>query len=329
MDGQVKKLPAKTGKKGVSYEKFNESITGGGGIIAILVMIGIFAGCEATPENQTHITVKDIPSIYNNKFARVATHENATTTVEREYSASVKIVNGQVNLPIFKKDDKPATAKNGWVSLKINTKEDFTGTELYNGKTNTVVSLGKAEHEISATIFTPDIGTDLYSDDEVPEEYIGVYKCTYASTAGGSNVTETIRFGANTFNISDDENTHSDADFLNFTITKWEIVAPIDTTYTDAYKFTGKIVDQNDYVPSTYTAPGASDTAGGAFSASDVKADGTGPDCFMYIYIKPSDGSFKRSAFTKSTTARPAVVTGAGATTGAARIDRVYAKQPD
>jgi len=136
-------------------------------------------------------------------------------------------------------------------------------------------------------------------EDIVPAEYLGTYTVTYPITGG--NQVETIAFTKNTFNISDDtkktDGTSANS-HLHFTITDWDDTVTTPATYaTDfpkAFKFTGKIVEATaDYVPSMKTAPDF-------VLATDVKSDGTGPDCWMFLYISADGKKFVRSAFSKT-----------------------------
>jgi len=125
----------------------------------------------------------------------------------------------------------------------------------------------------------PPAGGNDKDDDVVPAWAIGVY----ISDTSTPNVKETIKFGGNIFNITWGDT----SDFLNFTITKWEDISEIpanvagllnaDADDVGAFKFTGKIMSQKGYVPSTYTVPGG--------VATDVDAEGKGPDFTMYLYF--------------------------------------------
>jgi len=151
---------------------------------------------------------------------------------------------------------------------------------------------------------------DEVEDNVVPNTYRGVYSYTYDKAANGTGgTTETIELSSNTFNIWDTSKGAKDkteaetkGSYLKFTITKWENDTTPDTlkdTYPNAFKFTGKILSQKDYVPSTYTVPNG--------DANDVKANGSGPDFIMYLYFDinavDEDGNaeiiFLRSSFSK------------------------------
>jgi len=72
------------------------------------------------------------------------------------------------------------------------------------------------------------------------------------------------------------------------------------------------MIGAKDYVPSTKTAP--------YFDLStDVKSDGTGPDCWMYIYFQGT-GAFVRTSFSKSGNVNSGILTGNDGTA------RVYTK---
>jgi len=167
---------------------------------------------------------------------------------------------------------------------------------------------------------------DFYED--VVSKYIGVYETKYGT------ITETIKFGQNFFNISD-----SDNDELKFTITEWvdadekDIVAleGFDTKdYTIVFKFIGKIMSSmtktntdnpvpddaggSHYLSSTFTAPG--------FTQADVKADGTGPDAWMYLYLNVAGDNpeFVRTSFISDAHKNPAKIVQKSSTDKAARI---------
>jgi len=156
---------------------------------------------------------------------------------------------------------------------------------------------------------------DVVDTSVVPNEVRGIY-----SFKRSTGITETIQFGGNTFNISDDSKTGTtpNNDFLNFTITKWEdteVPADKATAYPNGYKFTGKILKQKGYVPSTYTVPGG--------VATDVKEDGSGPDFIMYLYFNAdeddaTDITFIRTSFSKDGSKKDIVDTDE---------DRVYKKK--
>jgi len=142
-----------------------------------------------------------------------------------------------------------------------------------------------------------------------PPTYRGTYACSYKQDAGQSakTIVETIEFGSNFFNISDNEK--ADKDYLNFTIKEWwESDAPAASKdkYPKGIKFTGVITKQKGYVPSNYTVP--TSTSDPITAAADVKEDGSGPEFSMYIYFdtvgeEDDEGNiaitFIRTAFSK------------------------------
>jgi hypothetical protein len=183
-------------------------------------------------------------------------------------------------------------------------------------KVGTVTITGGAK---TATIYV------AYDDNQIPPEYRGAYTADNYTSAT-NKVVETIQFGNATFNIWDTSqaaSTYEDAmtkgDFLNFTLTKWEVTNTPDaykTTYPKALKFTGRILKQKGYVPSKWTAPednGFPPSTNTAGIAAIVKEDGTGTLVTMYIYFNETATgiTFVRTAYTLNTTL-PSVVTSTG-----------------
>jgi hypothetical protein len=135
--------------------------------------------------------------------------------------------------------------------------------------------------------------------------YLGEYTFTYSSGAGSmSGIKETIDIGEDFFNISDDEKSGADKDYLNFIIPggidEW---VKVDSPYADypyAFKFTGYIDAQHGYVNSNGTAP--------YLTTTDVTEQ---TECWMYLYfyvaltadeknIDPTTMKFVRSPFNKA-----------------------------
>jgi len=299
------------------------------GIIAAIAVIGIFAGCgPAEPDDQTRIAL-DLEG-YDGTFATVmifdsipkelpdpndlTTLNNLTTINDKKvktlaYSSPKEFDDGYVSLPLFEMKKKAAgyektadavTVDKGVVALWINSSENMKGDELYKGKTERVVALGKGTYTIDIKDFTPTLKS------KVPDsEYLKTYEASYTNS-NSKAVVETIKLTKTRFYVSDDVNTTKD--YLDFKIERWdEVDVPEGANYSGydgAYRFTGKIVGQKNYVPSTYTAP--------KFSKDDVDADGNGPTCWMYIYFKKSgnDITFIRSSFSKSGNVNSGLVIG-------------------
>ena len=123
----------------------------------------------------------------------------------------------------------------------------------------------------------------------------GNYTASYNSTT-----TETIELSGERFYLYDNTASGANLEFLDFSITKWDTATAPGGTFSTAYKITGKITGANKKVTggsSTYlygptTAPG--------FVETDIKT-GTaqGTECWMYIYISSTGGSFVRTPFSK------------------------------
>jgi uncharacterized protein YjdB len=122
-------------------------------------------------------------------------------------------------------------------------------------------------------------------DPAAPAVLYNTYTTKYGTT------TETIKIESGKIYITD--GTGSTADFLEFTITKWETGTTPDkykSSYPIALKITGKITGAKPDSPNLYgssTAPG--------FTVSDIN----NTECWMYLYID-NDGKFIRAPFSKA-----------------------------
>ncbi len=116
------------------------------------------------------------------------------------------------------------------------------------------------------------------------KKYFATYKTTYGST------NDSVIISENELKIIE---TGGSSDYLNFAIDTWEDVDNIpgdikdpsvsvsESDFKNGFKITGKITTQQGYVGSgTQTAP--------TLSATDAKADKTGPDCWMYLWLGDS-----------------------------------------
>jgi len=303
------------------------------GIIAMFAIIGL-GSCEVDEEEQTTITVIGIPTAFNGKYAYVGVSDDISGSNIREFSLPKQITNGTVSrLSLLNvKDNKAATAKNGYIKLQINSQEDLEGAMLYSGVTSGPKNLGEGDKTVDATEdFYPNIqdAAKKYQADNTnykdEKTYFGTYTTIYKSGLANDlrDVTETIKLSETLFTISDNEKvvfkTGTVDDSLEFTIKEWTNIDNPDITYKtkypNAFKFKGKMTKQvgTSFVPSPRTAPSP------GFSSADVKADESGPDCWMYVYFDSTyDGfTFVRTAFSKTDT-NGAVIKG---TDGA---DRVY-----
>jgi hypothetical protein len=113
----------------------------------------------------------------------------------------------------------------------------------------------------------------------------------------GKSVKETIVLSETSFKISDNSATPNP--YLIFKINEWGD-ANVPATYSNqgytvGYKLSGKLVEADptsgidSYINSSKTAPST--------TASDVKADGSGPSFHIYIYYNEEDESFIRTTF--------------------------------
>jgi len=307
------------------------------GIIAILAMIGAVLSCEteAKPDDQIVVVITGLPEGANDRYGFIALGKDTPTQFHANGNAVVRITGSKVrNEMIFSNDVGGAGAKKGdafgsegayYLILSIYTSQSADGAPLYVGYTPSAKSFKKGTNtfDISEITFDKDI-TDFFSKPGATD--FGTYKTTYTNT-GGTSITETVVLSATEFKISDTAVSGSNPDQLTFKIEKWESAAVPSglTGYTGAYKFTGRILSQKNYVPSGKTAPEASGFTN-ATVAADVKADGTGTECWMYVYFKGETGSitFVRSAFSKTGgTENKAIVT------DGSNANRVYTKQSE
>jgi len=293
------------------------------GIIALLAIIGLAVGCSVSPDEQTLITIWGLYG-YDGYFANVTVYDTdvAATAKNTGVSQFILIRNGAASqLPVVGPDLKPAKLATGAVVLHINDSIDGMGDTIYKGQTTRVVMLGEGEVFLTPDMFTPPI-----PDKKPAATNFGTYTTEYTGTKYSSDsdttgspgtVKETIVLSETSFKISDDA--RPTEDYLMFSITSWEPSdPPADAVgYTGGYKFTGKITEQKNYVPSAKTAPNFN-------KATDVKADKSGPDCWMYIYFKGETGSitFVRTPFNKEGSNNKGIVTG-----NDSRV-RVYTKAP-
>jgi len=285
------------------------------GIIAIIAIIGLAVGCgPADPEDQIQIEITDFPSGANNYYAYILIGDTTAGTTSAQADSSSKIEGGKVNCLMI--DEKGAFGKKGNYNIAIYIDKDSTtvmqassGQAEFFFYTPSKVAVEKGANSFPASSLKSLDGkvvSDFFSNDSSPaKSNYGTYSVTYKNDSG-VNITETVTLDVDKFNISDSTGGKTpgaaDADKLNFKIESWdELTTGIPTGYTGGYKFTGRILSQQGYIPSTYTAPTSS-----GFSttnlASDVKTDGTGTVCWMYIYFTGGTGeiTFIRTAFSRT-----------------------------
>jgi len=291
------------------------------GIIAMLAVIGVFISCgDVAPEDQTLITITEIPSAFEGFYASVTVSDKLVNDPSYKIIATSylrKISGGSVTCDMKDEEDKAAIVESGYVIIAI-TKKQTDKETVYVGSSTSAITLGKSAQDKTTTqlLLVPDIndGAAKYlannaSDAAAPDtNSFGTY-ITKVNLAGATY--ETINFSKNTFDIFD-----STGDSFTFTIEKWENAttpaAPTDlaTGYPTAYKFTGKITaakkagtkiqkgDTNKtanygYFNSGNTAP--------SIYPSDMDA---GTPVTMYLYCSKPDETtgeikFVRSPFSK------------------------------
>jgi len=287
------------------------------GIIAAVAVIGFVTSCgEPDPEDRVEITITGM-SMANGNFAILQLYKpgddpSVKGSVARS-SGAVKI-SGEAMGEMVYNGKNFADAGSYVIRLEVyNNETDLRDlNRLYNGFSRANQPIAKGPNGFPATIFTPTIEASYFpapaQDTKPPvKTNFGVY------TGKGfqDNVTETIELLEKSFFVSDNSQA-ADAtkDTLTFRIDKWEEIAtkdlPSEATsggYTGGYKFTGKIIGATagpqpsgnlGYIGSNATAPG--------FTMADVKENGSGPDCWMFIYFKGEIGSitFIRTPFSKT-----------------------------
>jgi len=302
------------------------------GIIAVIAIIGLAVGCgPADPEDQIQIEITDFPSGANNYYAYILIGDTTAGTTSAQADSSSKIEGGKVNCLMI--DEKGAFGKKGNYNIAIYIDKDSTtvmqassGQAEFFFYTPSKVAVEKGANSFPASSLKSLDGkvvSDFFSNnpDKPAASNYGIYTTKYTSSS--KTVTETVDLGETKFNISDDENGTTNPDHLDFKITDWKEIAtadlPKDATdagYIGGYKFTGKMISQKGYTTGSTT----SQTAPG-FTAADVKEDGTGPECWMYIYFKGTapNITFIRTPFSKSGNLNEGIVSGTGG-------PRVYTK---
>jgi len=248
-------------------------------ILAIMLVFGLVMSCgPAEDTDETKVTFDSV----------TANGDDLETTTELTLTFSDSITLSTDDITLSGVDDVEIDTLSGSGStykLKIKGFED-PGT----------LSVKVTNSDVATTTLT--VYIYFVEPDQFPIAYRGIYSYKYG---GANGTTETITFGANLFNIYDDSKGTAEAtrDYLNFTIKSWvKDTTPADliASYPNALKFTGKIMAQRGYVPSTFTVPGGN-------ASTDVNASGTGPDFTMYLYFDKTasgDITFIRSSFSKS-----------------------------
>lgn len=306
------------------------------GIIAAVAVIGLAVGCgEPDPEDRIEISITGLPTTANDGFFAVLSLENASgasvARSTRDVAVKISGSTAKGEMAEFKNGSwiNFADADSYIIGLEVYDNEtDLTdGHRVYRGKTRSNQAVVKGSNAYSADLFSPSIDAGAFQSSKPPAaNNFG----TYTGAGYTTGVTETIVLAQNAFQVSDNSKAAGTVqDSLNFRIDRWEEIPtaslPADATsggYTGGYKFTGKMTaTTTGYIPSTQTAPN--------FTADDVKADGSGPDCWMSIYFKGETGSitFIRTPFSKAGSVNEGLVRSnpvAPANVGAVRV---YTKQ--
>jgi len=326
------------------------------GIIAVLALIGLVSGCqtEVDPDDQTVITVTNIPDNFNGLFATVGVRYTDKKGEQLAISVPRLISGGQVtNCSMIDSDMNLLIVDEGQVVIIITKDEELTD-KVYQGVTAGNVKLGKSAQTVNAAdAFSPSIvaaGTK-YTEDTKKEEALGgapsekafgIYICNNNLPTSPEEIQiESIYFSKTTFEIFD-----STLDTFTFTIDKWE-EADVYTAsitgmenYKRGYKFTGKITAAKNAgvkIESTDTDLSGNST-NGYFNSSNT-APGINPsdmnknEVSMYLYVKEdTDGNiseFVRSSFSKDgSLVKPIPINETGTSTPVTNVSklRVYKK---
>jgi len=315
------------------------------GIIALLAVVGMLFSCggEEDPNAEpVYVTFTGLDSytgaILNNgmvgnttsntsfedKYAKIYFYSKAGGKSEEATSGKtpIKIVNGKLErvsmvnssgkqVGIAPDSDSPLFV---WVKISSGKTDSITASKAdkFKGKENLVFDfqIGNGSWPIKAgdNFFTLS-GVQNTPGAITPEDdFFG----TYTAAGYTSGVTETVVFTVDGFKISDNEN--SPADYLDFTIQKWDEATVPNTynaTYPLGYKFSGIITAGQ---PVESNAIYGSETASG-FNQSDITNQ---TSCHMYIYYSANATTgaitFIRTKFVKdSDTENTTAVSGTGA----------------
>jgi len=286
------------------------------GIIAVIAIVGLAVGCSVDPDDATRIQITDIPEVFEGKYAIVVVLEDSkedskwlgATKVGKKITGGVSDAN-----PLFEVDMENETfkdlviVKKGYVALFIQDSEKLGEDlgDLYKGITVSLVNLGEGTIPIKASEFTPDISKYTSSSNTpVAEEKVasfkGTYKASYksAGTVAADDTIETINLtDVEKFIISDAKSSAPGTvvDKLEFKIESWDYAdtpSTYATDYPNAFKFKGRITS------STTGYYGTNSQTGKGIVATDIKADGSGTECLMYLYFS-NTGKVIRTPFSK------------------------------
>jgi len=277
------------------------------GIVLMLAVVGLAVSCgPADPDDQVLITVTGIHSSFDGKYAVAALAKAKDADTMVAYSTVGKRISGG-SVTCEMEDEKGAYGKedNLYVFLFISDSATDLENSIYEGVTTAQKSITKGENTIPASGFFPDSIVIGITSAPAPIERIaafrGTYKVSYRSAASinTANIVETIDLtDVNKFVISDANVATSNTvvDKLEFRIDEWDYATTpgaYAATYPNAFMFKGKILS------STGGYYGTTSQTGKGIVIGDIKADGSGPDCWMYLYFS-GDGKVIRTPFTKS-----------------------------
>jgi len=294
------------------------------GIIAAVAVIGFVTSCgEPDAEDRIEITIHGLPSAANGYWARVelyakskgVTAGNVDQTPNDANSRVRRAIRGgETTVEMEHSGKNFADAGDYVIQLLIYDNEPGKTPEVlyYNGLTASE-ALSKGNNRIAASKFSPDLpsvtfpplATPVPPQEQLPPSAPPATNYgTYSGESFRTNITETVILQPTSFFITDNSNAVGKSpDSLTFRIDSWAEISAGDLPseantggYTGGYKFKGKITAATSgYVPSLQTAPNFSLT-------NDVKADGSGPDCWMSIYFKGATGdiTFIRTPFSKT-----------------------------
>jgi len=292
------------------------------GLIALLAIIGLAVGCGTDAEDQTIITITDIPGANGFYGFIVLSNEKAGADGDLvAYAAAAKTVAGgsltcemvDASGEIYGKD------KDMWVFVGIadSAATAETAAKLGIFKTDSKKAVTKTENYFSAKVFNSEL-IELYgtANDIVDAVYAGTYVCNYTNS-GGSAKTENIELAEKSFKVWD-----SPTDNLTFTMTKgWEKINTSSgvTGYTIGFKFTGNIT-----AASVVAASGGNPKSlygyktAPNFDQADIDSK---TEAWMSIFFNDA-GDFVRTAFSKSGSDQSTVII----TGGDDKTVRVYKK---
>jgi len=158
------------------------------------------------PEEQTLITITNIPAAYNGKYATVAILETMDTVIA--FNPPKRIANGKVENCEMQGQGGTLFGKNGayYVYLLITEQPDVNSTDIYAGITASKKAVVKGSNIFSAYDLVPDITkVSSVAPDKPATNDFGTYTTKYLLGQPAKNITETIELSEGKFLIYDDE----------------------------------------------------------------------------------------------------------------------------